>query len=171
MANDPQFESVLTDAMRAQVGVEGAPATHEVTTTGVRMFARAVGYSDPVFYDRDEARRRGYRDLPAPPAYLGTLVFNPATPDRTWGRPPGFSPRLDLPYKNTLNGGTDIEYFDEDICAGDVLTVRMKIEQISERYSQALGGAMVISVTATTYRNQHDRVAAIMRGTSIAYGS
>ena len=170
MADDAEFESVLTDEMRAQVGVEGAAATHEVTTTGVRMFARAVGYSDRVFYDREEARRRGYRDLPAPPAYLGTLVFDPSTPDRTWGRPEGFAPRLDLPYKRILNGGTDIEYFDQEICAGDVLTVRMQIENLNERYSKALGGPMVISVSATTYRNQDDHVVAIMRGTSIAYG-
>lgn len=171
MADDTEFESVLTDAMQAKVGVEGAPLVHEVTSTGVRMFARAVGYTDPIFYDRKEAQRRGYRDLPAPPAYLGTIVFDPAITDRTWGRPQDFSPRLNLPYKNTLNGGTDIEYFDEEICAGDVLTARMKVEHLNERYSKALGGPMVISVSATTYRNQDDKVVAIMRGTSIAYGS
>jgi len=171
MADEPEFQSVLTDEMRAQVGVEGAHVIHEVTSTGVRMFARAVGYTDPIFYDREEAQRCGYRDLPAPPAYLGTAVFDPNTRDRTWGRQEGFAPRLNLPYKNTLNGGTDIEYFDEDICAGDVLTVRMKFENLNERYSKALGGPMVISVTATTFRNQDDAVVAIMRGTSIAYGS
>src|SRR5581483_278143 len=60
-------ESVITDQMRAAIGMEGAPYTLEVDKTAVRMFARAVGYTDPLFYDEAFAKSKGYRSLPAPP--------------------------------------------------------------------------------------------------------
>jgi hypothetical protein len=40
----------LTDQMKAQIGNESPPWDFEVTTTSVRMFARGVGYTDPVYY-------------------------------------------------------------------------------------------------------------------------
>ena len=60
-----EFE--ITDEMRAQIGSESPPWIHEVTTTSVRAFARGVGYTDPVYFDVDVARKAGYRSLPAPP--------------------------------------------------------------------------------------------------------
>ena len=170
MADAPPFESVITDEMRAQIGVAGEPALHEVTTTGVRMYARAVGYDDPVFYDREEANRRGYRDLPAPPGYLGTPVFTPRESDPTFSgrRGSGFSRRS--PYKLALNGATDVEYFAADICAGDTLIASSTLESLSERYSRALAGPMLIHVTATTFTDEAGKVVAVLRGTGISYG-
>jgi hypothetical protein len=40
--------SVITDEMRAVIGKESEPMTVEVDRTAVRMFARAVGYTDPI---------------------------------------------------------------------------------------------------------------------------
>ena len=104
-----------------------------------------MGYVDPVFYDLDVAAERGYRGLPAPPGYLGTPIFNPAEPDATFGgrRGQGFR----SPYPLVLNGGTDVEYFDEPICSGDVLTSRTKLAELSERWSGALGVPMLISIS------------------------
>ena len=171
MPSDEQaFPSVVTDAMRARIGVDGVPAEFEVTTSSVRAFARAVGYEDRVFYDRDEARRRGHRDLPAPPGYLGTIVSDPSWADTIWGRPEGFLPRMDTPYAQILNGGNDVEYSDEEICAGDLLTATAKVEGFNERYSAALGGPMLIQVTSITYKNQHGTMVAVMRNTSLSYG-
>jgi hydroxyacyl-ACP dehydratase HTD2-like protein with hotdog domain len=156
-------ESYITDEMRAAIGVESEPWTVEVDKTSVRMFARAVGYTDPIFYDEDFARSKGYRSLPAPPHYLGTPVFNPATSDATFGG--GARRRFNTPFKRGLNGGTDIEYFDT-IVAGDVLTATSKISDIVQR--QGSIGTMLITTTETTYRRD-GKVVAIMRGTGISY--
>ncbi len=43
--------SVTTDKMRAEIGVESEPVTFEVDKTACRMFARAVGYTDPIYFD------------------------------------------------------------------------------------------------------------------------
>ena len=153
--------SIITDEMRAVIGQESEPQTVEVDRTAVRMFARGVGHTDPVYYDVDLARRRGYRDLPCPPAFLGTPVFNPNQPARTVTF--GFK----SPLKRVLNGGTEVEYFDEDICAGDVLTSAAKIVDLTERQG-SMGPMLMIRIEAT-YRNQKGKVVAIMRGTGIQY--
>ena len=168
MADDAQYESVITPEMEAMKGVEGDETVSELTTTSVRMFARSVGYVDPVFYDMELAQERGYRGLPAPPGYLGTPIFNPAESDPTFGGRRGQG-GFRSPYPLVLNGGTDVEYFDEQICSGDVLRSRTKLESLSERWSGALGVPMLIAVTATTYTNQDGKVVAISRGTGISY--
>jgi len=160
-------ESLITDEMRSRIGIESEPWTVEVDKTSVRMFARSYQYDDPIFYDEEFARSKGYRSLPAPPHFLGTSLFNPATSDATFGGPRGGGgPRAGNPkLKRILNGGTEIEYFDT-IQAGDVLTARSKVADITEREGSI--GAMVITTTETTYK-RGDTVVAISRGTGIAY--
>ena len=68
-----------------------------------------------------------------------------------------------------LNGGTDIEYTGEQICAGDTLTSATALASLQERWSGALGVPMLIQVSETTYTNQDGRVVAISRGTGISY--
>jgi hypothetical protein len=153
--------SVITDAMRADIGKESEPVTIEVDKTACRMFARSVGYTDPVYYDEEYAKSKGYRSIPAPFAFLGHPVYNPNAPQRLGGY---F--RTDTPFKRILNGGTDINYFDT-VCAGDVLTATSKLADISERQSRL--GPMLITVTEFTFRNQYGKVVATMRGTGIQY--
>ncbi len=157
---EPQ-PSVITDAMRADIGKESEPVTIEVDKTACRMFARSVGYTDPVYYDEEYARSKGYRSIPAPFAFLGHPIYNPNAPQRLGGY---F--RTDTPFKRILNGGTDISYFDT-VCAGDVLTATSKLADISERQSRL--GPMLITVTEFTFRNQYGKVVATMRGTGIQY--
>jgi acyl dehydratase len=153
--------SVITDAMRAEIGKESEPVTFEVDKSACRMFARAVGYTDPLFFDEEYARSKGYRSIPAPVGFLGHPVYNPNAPQRLGGY---F--RADSPFKRILNGGTDIEYLDT-VCAGDTLTVTSKLVDLSEREGRL--GPMLITVTETTYRNQAGNTVAVARGTGIQY--
>jgi N-terminal half of MaoC dehydratase len=156
-----QQTSVITDQMRSRIGVESEPARYEVDNTGCRQFARAVGYTDPVFYDEDYARSKGYRGILAPTGFLGHPVIVPGQPART---PEAF--RLEIPYKRVLNGGTDIEYF-ADVCAGDVLTAATKLTNLAEREGKV--GPMLIVDTETTFRNAAGETVAIQRGSAIRY--
>jgi hypothetical protein len=162
MTQQQEFQSVVTDDMRAAVGKESEPATLEVDKTGCRMFARAVGYTDLIFYDEDYAKSKGYRSIVAPPGFFGTPVYKPGA--RTEGEAPGR--RFSVPYKRVLNGGTEYEYFDT-ICAGDVLTATSKISGFSERAGSL--GPMLITNRETTYTNQDGKVVAKMYGTVIQY--
>ena len=156
--------SVISDEMRAAIGVESPPTTVEVDKTSCRMFARAVGHTDLIFYDEAYAKSKGYRSIVAPPGYLGTRVFRPATGGGRGGGAPGIG--FSVPYKRVLNGGTEVEYFDA-VCAGDVLTARNKITGFNERKGGM--GPMLITTRETTYTNQDGKVVAIERGTVIQY--
>lgn len=156
--------SHITDEMRAMIGKESEPEVYEVDKTGVRMFARAIGYSDRVFYDEEYAKSQGYRNLPAPPGFLGTAVYDPETSNPTFSR--RRSEGLKTPLKRLLNGGNEFEYH-EVICAGDVLTMTEQITDIKERAGGM--GPMLITTREQIYRNEAGRVVAIARGTSINY--
>jgi len=160
-----QAASVITDEMRALVGVDGSPVTLEVEKTNCRMFARAVGHKDPIYYDDAAAKARGYRGIVAPPGFLGTPVFNPASPPQGPASNRGYS----IPYKRVLNGGTDYEYFPENdaICAGDTITAVGRISGFEETTGSL--GPMLITKRETTYTNQHGKVVAKMYGTTIQY--
>jgi acyl dehydratase len=153
--------SVITDAMRAEIGKESEPVTFELDKTACRMFARAVGYTDPIYFDEEYARSKGYRGIPAPVGFLGHPVYDPNRPQRLGGY---F--RTDSPFKRVLNGGTDIECLDT-VCAGDLLTATSKLVDLSEREGRL--GPMLVTVTETTYRNAQGKVVAVARGTGIQY--
>jgi len=157
-----QQASVITDEMRAAIGKESPPVTFEVDKTGCRQFARAVGYTDPIFYDEAHARSKGFRSVVAPPGFLGHPLVIPGQANPLASA----YVRFQTPYKRVLNGGTDIEYFDT-VCAGDVLSATSKLADISER--QGGLGPMLITVTEFTYCNQQGKVVARMRGTGIQY--
>lgn len=157
--------SIITDEMRAVIGVESDPWDIEVDKLQIRLFARAVGYTDPLFYDEAFAKSKGYRSLPCPPHYLGTAIYNPANSDATFGAPRGRGPRITHNLKRVLNGGTEIEMFDT-IVAGDKLQASSKVVDLVER--QGSIGTMLITTTETIYRRD-GQVVAVSRGTGIAY--
>lgn len=160
-----EAEGLITDEMRAEIGVESAPWTCEVDKTMVRLFARSVGHTDPVYYDEAAAKAAGYRSLPCPPGYLGTPIYRPSAGGEGMPmRGRGAQPRR--PLNRVLNGGTEIEYLD-DICAGDVLTATSHLSALEERKGSI--GEMLISTNKTVYKNQQGKVVAIMTGTGIRY--
>jgi acyl dehydratase len=153
-------ESVVTDELRALIDLDGPAQTLEVTSTGCRLFARAVGHTDLIFYDEQAAQERGYRAIVAPPGFLGTPVYIP-------GQPRGDDPMgLNIPYKRLLNGGTTFEYF-EPVCAGDVLTSRTRITEFQEREGSI--GPMLITYRETAYARGDGVVVAKTYGNMINY--
>ena len=152
--------------MRATIGKESEPTTSEVDKTAIRIFARSVGHTDPIYYDEAAAKAAGYRGLVAPPGYLGTPVFNPANAARRGGGGMFGGPEPSRPLKRILNGGTEIEYFD-DICAGDVLTSTSHTAAYEETKGSL--GEMLITTSKTVYKNQDGKVVAISTGTGIRY--
>ena len=157
-------ESLITDEMRATIGQESSPTTLEVDKTSVRMFARAVGYTDPMYYDEEAAKAAGHKSLPAPPGYLGTPVFKPGGASR--GPSSQNGPQPSRPLNRILNGGTEIEYFGP-IVAGDTLISTSHTAAFEER--QGSIGQMLITTSKTVYKNPAGDVVAIATGTGIRY--
>ena len=157
-----EAESFITDEMRASIGREGPPVPHELDKTAIRMFARAVGHVDPIFYDEEYAKSKGHRSLVAPPGYLGTTIFSPSGGGFT-----GPGGTIGGRRMRALNGGSEYEYTGIDICAGDVLTAVSKTVDISQRQSSL--GPMIITRRETVYTNQNGEVVCRAYGTGLQY--
>lgn len=155
---------LVTPEMKAEIGKEGAPWTIEVDKTMIRLFARSVGHTDAVYYDEAAAKKAGYRNMPCPPGYLGTPVFNPSG-GRRGAADMGPGPQPSRPLRRVLNGGTEIEYMD-DICAGDTLTASSHTASYEETAGSL--GEMLITTNKTVYKRD-GKVVAISTGTGIRY--
>ena len=158
-----QEETLITDEMRGSLNKEGPPTVLEVEKTSIRMFARAVGHTDLIFYDEAYAKSKGHRSIVAPPGYLGTPIFTPNSGGFTG--PGGVSPS-GRPLR-ALNGGTEYEYTGIDICAGDTITAVSKTVDMTERRSSM--GLMLITRRETTYTNQNGEVVCRGYGTGLTY--
>jgi N-terminal half of MaoC dehydratase len=138
----------LTDEIRAEVGAESEPWIYEVTTTGIRAFARGVGYEDLTYYDVEAARAAGYQELPAPPCYLGTPVYVPGRSDETFSVPTGTGPRPRFGLEHVLDGGTEAIY-ERPLVAGDVITMVNKVVDVQTKESRSLGTMVIVSTEAS----------------------
>jgi hypothetical protein len=161
MADDFQ----ITDEMRSQIGKESEPWEYEVTTTSVRMYARGIGSEDPIHYDVDFAKSQGFRNIVAPLGYIGTPVYAPGKNDPTFGFPRREGgPRLNIPFRGLLDGGTETEYFDV-ICAGDTLVETSHLADLKLREG---GRPMLFVTNEAVYKNKETgKVVAKQRLTSI----
>ena len=157
----------LTDAMKATIGVESEPWPVEFTSTGIRGFARGVGYQDPVYFDVAAAKAAGYENLPAPPTYQGIPVFIPGKCDPTYGQPLGGGPRLDHGLKNVLDGGTECTY-ERIPVAGETLQWTSKIADLEVKSSKSLGTMLVIT-NEGTFRDSSGAIVFRSRGQGIYY--
>jgi hydroxyacyl-ACP dehydratase HTD2-like protein with hotdog domain len=168
LTTQQEQEWQITDEMRSQIGVESEPWTYEVTTTSVRMYARGIGSEDPIHYDVELAKSQGFRSIVAPAGYLGTPVYTPSTNDPTFGFPRrGGGPRMNMPFKRLLDGGTETEYLDV-ICAGDVLEETSHLADL--RLRDGSMGKMLFITNESVYKNKATgKVVAKQRLTSIHY--
>ncbi|MEI6136851.1 MAG: MaoC family dehydratase N-terminal domain-containing protein [Chloroflexota bacterium] len=157
-------DSIVTADMQAMIGREVDEGLSEVTTTGCRLFARAVGHTDPIFYDDAAARGRGYRGIVAPPGYLGTSVDHPERPSS--GTIPTPITEMHIPYRRILDAGTSYEYL-QPVVAGDVIASRSQITRYEERIGSI--GPMLITYHQTSYTRQDGTMVARMFGHVIHY--
>ena len=151
----------LTDEMKAAVGQETGRVTYEVTTQGIRTFARSVGYTDMKYYDESVAESAGLPGLPSPPGFLGMPIFNPNADSR------GRQALFENPFQRNLNGGTEVEPI-EQVYGGDVLDAVSRITSLE--LTQSRLGKMLIQNSETVYTRVSDnKVVAKTRGTGLSY--
>ncbi len=151
-------QTLITPEMEAMVGKESEPWFCELDRSNIRLFARAVGYTDPIYFDVDAARAKGFRDIVAPVGFAGIPIYDP-NKHSAFDDEPGKFPWVTA----GLNGGTDFEYFDV-LCAGDLLEARRKV--VRWTYREASMGPMVIMNQDIVYRRD-GQVVAIDHGTSL----
>ena len=107
------------------VGKEYPPASYEVGREKIREYAHAVGETNPVHHDPEAARAAGFRGVVAPPMFC--VVYSaPAM------APAVLDPEVGINFAAMVHGGQEFVW-GEPVCAGDEITTRAKVLEISER--------------------------------------
>ena len=147
-------ESIITDKMRAAIGVESVPVTEEVEKGAIIRFAQAIGDPNPLFTDEAAARKSRYGGLIAPPTFLRSVIAGPPTVE------------FEQPYSAGLDGGSEWEYF-EPVRPGDRITHTVRITDLFEREGRL--GNMLFVISEGRFVNQFGTLVALERNTGIHY--
>ncbi|MGE8065262.1 MaoC family dehydratase N-terminal domain-containing protein [Pseudomonas sp. NPDC089569] len=129
------------------IGKELASFSVTAEAGQLRFFAKAIGETNPIYFDVQAARDAGHPALPLPPTMLFSLEFN--IPSNRWREEMGIVP------SRILHGEESFKYH-RMAYAGDTLHFSMRISDIYEKK----GGALEFVVRETRVTNQHgDHVA------------
>ena len=133
---------------RALIGRTSGASAITVERLHLKMFARAIGETRPIYFDADAARAAGYPDIVAPPTFLMALeAFAP---------PLGGLNDVPLPPEILLHGEQAFAY-ERLIFAGDVIELKTRIVDIYEKK----GGALEFIESETTGIKQDDGAVAV----------
>ncbi|MFI0351311.1 MaoC family dehydratase N-terminal domain-containing protein [Actinomadura sp. 9N407] len=112
------------------VGLHTPPSTVLVERGRLRLFAKAIGESGPVYTDVEAAHQAGHRDLLVPPTFLFCLEMD--RPD-----PFAFLKEVGIDLNNVLHGEQSFTYHAMSF-AGDELTFESHISDDRERKGRTL---------------------------------
>ncbi len=115
---------------RKHIGRVTAKADLPLERGRLKFFARAIGETNPVYFDEAAAREAGYSDLPAPPSFLFAAELDAHTIMRLLDD-------LGVDLKRVLHGEQEFKYF-ADACAGDVVSVESRVSDIYDKKNGAL---------------------------------
>lgn len=148
-------ESVITEEVRAQLGLESGPYSFDVEAGDLIRFSLAAGEVRHEFTDEVRARATAAGGLVAPPTYLITMRILQGN-------------RLPLvnPLPNSVDGGTAWEY-GEPIRPGDRITARARLAEVYEKPGRS--GPMLFQVVEIRYENQFGQHVATQRDTYIRF--
>jgi acyl dehydratase len=140
---------------RKFIGYTSAPCTLEVEKGRLRMFAHAIGQTDPIYNDETAARAAGHRSLPVPPTFFFCLEM-----DRP--NPYGWFDEVGIPLPKILHAEQAFTYH-ALAYAGDQLTFNAEITDIYDKK----GGLLEFVVQDNRITNQSHALIAEFRRTLV----
>ncbi len=140
---------------------EFPPFEFPVERGKIKEFARALGETNPVYYDRDHARAQGFPDVIAPPTFTRNFHHE---------EPPHAELLRDLSLNNEriLHGEQEFIYH-KPLVAGQLLTGQTRVAEIREKEGKR-GGIMTFIVLETTFKDEAGEVVQVARRTLIETG-
>ncbi|MGD0022831.1 MAG: MaoC family dehydratase N-terminal domain-containing protein [Smithellaceae bacterium] len=152
-------------ADRSKLGMEFPAYTIMVEKHKIAEFAIAVGLKDgeaqidPIYYDKEAAKKAGYQGIPVPPTFLTSCFF--------WSGEGlmGIVKALGIDLGKLLHSEEEYEYLG-NIYEGDVITRKMKVVEMFERGKRdRLGRFVDVTVLETEIINQRGELVAKVRST------
>ena len=101
------------------------PVEYEVGKEKIAEYARAVGEDNPVYFDREQARAAGFRDIPAPPMFAVVYAMGSVGPGL-------FDPDVGIDFAMMVHGGQEFAW-GEPVCSGDTISTATTVKDIFDR--------------------------------------
>lgn len=154
----PPDDWPIPDSLKKWKGHTFNMGSEAVEAGAIRKFAEAYMDPNPLWRDKEYAKKTPYRGIIAPPTFFHCL------------QTVGYA-RMDIPMPwkkiTGLNGGNEFEIY-KPLRPGDVITGKAKVTDIFGRVSKRMG-PMVFYIVEMTYTNQKGEVVAKQRSTTIRY--
>ena len=112
----------------------------------IKEFAMAIGDDNPIYYEKDAARKGGFKDITVPPTFFTVIDM--------WAGPnfEEICQELQLDPVMVLHGEQEYEYF-YNIYTGDEIKAISTVQDVTTRTGGA--GGMNIILMETNYYNQN----------------
>jgi hypothetical protein len=126
---------------RKFIGHEFKTSEKTITRWEISQFANAIRDDSPIYFNVEEAKKQGYRDLPVPPTFYTTMSYSDMN----------IFDFLGIDYKKLLAGGREFKYYTQ-CCAGDKIVYQTRVEKIVEKEGRR--GKMDIVTVITTGKDK-----------------
>lgn len=156
--SEPQATVAMTmeemqKVLKSMEGPMGPPDTMPIELMSVRRMALTMENFDPIHFDEEAARARGYRGIVAPWPLLWLAFFNCRE-----------GPFV-FPFGKATVHGEDRYEFHEPLIVGDTVTVQSFVSETSVK--QGKSGLMGVIVSRREFRNQFGQLCAVMSTTNL----
>lgn len=153
------IDEALLNSIRSQAGVAVTRSLGTVTAVLIRRYARAIGESNPLYYDAEYARGHGYADVVAPPNMVTAVSIwdeGDATDNlRTDGTPAEIHLHgLPATGVRVMGGGEDME-FHAPVTAGTTLQEHSTL--IDAELHEGHSGPLIVVRYRDDYLDDHGR--------------
>jgi acyl dehydratase len=139
------------ERLKRKIGHESGPYTQAVEAGAIAKFARAIGETNPLYFDEGYARTTRFGGIIAPPTYASCFI-TPLLPGEMF--------ELELPPLGKALHSDDVAQHDRPIRPGDVLSTRARYAEVFLK--QGRSGPMIFQAADLTITNQrHERVACV----------
>jgi len=147
----------VIEKLRGRIGTEECTTIYEVEKGTIHRYTLAVGDPNPLWQDREYARKEGYEDIIALPALVLALGWDE------------FEQQFQqyMPYNSGVHGSTEVEFY-EPIHPNDVITVKSKLADVYSRKGKRFGD-MAFLVFERVYTNQKQQLVAKCRQTQVSF--
>jgi len=149
-------EVVMAD--KSKLGIEFPLYSLKVEKNKIAEFAAAVAQKEDtdhikaIYRDVDAAKNAGYEDIPVPPTFSTSFVF------WTGGGLLSIVNAVGADLSKLLHSEEDYEYF-APICAGDVITRKMKVVDMYDRGKKERKGRYAqVTILETELINQREEL-------------
>jgi len=154
--NAVEMEACVERFRRERIGLESKPETVKIEAGAIQKFARAIGETNPLYFDEAYAKTTRHGGIIAPPTFPSCLIMNVLE---------GMA--ADVASLSRALHTDDIVENNLPIKAGDVITSTARYADVFQRTGRS--GPMLFQTIDISQINQNQECVAVVRMIVVRY--